>query len=81
MATFLREREIRINRHDGGRRTPEAKIRRIGDGGAPHKLRSAPSCFIPWPEEFLSSPAPASKRRIIPIILAKHCRKPLCCGQ
>jgi hypothetical protein len=27
------------------------------------------------------SNSPASKRRIYPIILAKHGRKPLCCGQ
>jgi hypothetical protein len=29
----------------------------------------------------LSGTPPASKRRILGIILAKHRRKPLCCGQ
>jgi hypothetical protein len=55
-------------------------------GGLPtagtRKRLERTSCFIPWPGEFLSSDyPPASKRRMLAIILAKHDRKPLCCGQ
>ena len=58
-----------------------AKTRRIAEGGRQQSVERT-SRFIPRTGEFLSSIyAPASKRRMLAIILAKHRRKPLCCGQ
>jgi hypothetical protein len=59
----------------------KAMVPRIADGWYPESVERT-SWFIPRAGGFLSSDyPPASKRRIMAIILAKHRRKPLSCGQ